>query len=1387
MAKRFSRIVLPSAAIMWAAVALGSGAAERTVTVPGDYATIVAAVFALQPDGGTIRLAGGPYAEMVGKYYQIPASWNAGARLTIEGGGAIWRGGAGGTGFDQCLSCVNWTGLGGLTLREIEFQSVVGVGFDAPQEFLLVVDNCTFRSGSLMASLSTNRLSDVRVKNCRFVYPDYRYGVLTFSNFTRMSMTGCEYNLQPAYPYDPSWLVYFNSTPQNRVGGICRMEFAGNRLDLGGAAPIRRYVELAGRMDDMALVGNDMPGGYIWLRELDREGRIRVLGNRFGSFLTDWWRAGGGGWDMEVRDNIFRVEREDCSFFDVVMPRRLHVANNDFLPGGYWAMLGQLTCYADPAKVYFHNNNLPNGLQSYVTGPIDLTNNYWGPEGPSYKIYTYESMLPRFNTNPYLSSPAAVGTGGYLGFDSSQGAAAYRVDLRVSPDEGRPPIDLKVYAHVSGGNVPYRYEWLVDGQLFRTDVASDSTSWIDRHIPRVETHNVRVIVTDQRGYVASDSLLLDYESETGTLWGFVRDADLGEPLPGAQVSLTDDEGRQLGSCAADTLGIYEFRKVRLGKYTMEASAPQYESTSQILTLATGGQRLETDFALSIPLDENRRRIKEKLIAELKKFPDTASWLDAVMDHAYEQVETQAASWVAAQTEMTEAFKRLEMAEWAAKQAGAQAMDLADQASGAYAGFIGQAIDIICSLKWVEDFLKAHSPAIFGLREKLVRRISWLSQNMVSSTLRLVTSQLTTVRGNHVIRMFIRAQLEEWLTQAQGAQGITLSNVIGKVIYRELLKEYGQTTSRWLEWGLAQAQSGGPYNQELDISSQLVRTDMAVMASKTAIALKAEASISLVSDLAAMFSTTTDFASKVVVLAPTLQPLEPVLNKLTLYFKAWEGGVNLYVAGMCTDRLLGKLPDDLGRTVADSFGYSPSAPLPLLMSPAGARSRSVASATMDMETPTTATVNAALALCRSRALADDLPGLADAVENQLLPALDEFDAMTDRLGDQAERLAGPMSLEFQQLAASRPHQAWQELLLLASTLNFLLRAQFFSDYEHEDYLAVRDGYLACLDAMAVANTELADLLIEMTTGKQTTQVPVSVAIRGVRVSRGGEATQWLTDSTQPIEVTVVLENITSGVAQGVLAAIDLPVGSGLSLASDSTTTQTVGAIDGNTTATAVWSLLYEGPTVNRMAFAMVQLAAQDPQTPGFEAEAPAIVLLGSSYIEDGDLDSMDDVWETDNGLNPADHDDGSGDADADGLINVDEFARRTRADRSDTDGDGMGDGLEIQWSLDPLVDDGDLDPDGDGLGNAQELARQGDPHRADTDGDGYGDGLEATTGSAVDNPESQPPYAPWALAVRDHLIAAPALSAALARQLDANGDGRLDIADLVWLINAAVSQ
>ena len=105
--------------------------------------------------------------------------------------------------------------------------------------------------------------------------------------------------------------------------------------------------------------------------------------------------------------------------------------------------------------------------------------------------------------------------------------------------------------------------------------------------------------------------------------------------------------------------------------------------------------------------------------------------------------------------------------------------------------------------------------------------------------------------------------------------------------------------------------------------------------------------------------------------------------------------------------------------------------------------------------------------------------------------------------------------------------------------------------------------------------------------------------------------------------------------------------------------------------------------------------------------------GSAYMFELDADS-DGIWNLDD---LDDDGDGLSDADENSIYNTNPLV-------VDTDSDGMPDGWEVQYGLNPLVDDGDVDADNDGVTNVEEYLAGTDPliPQITADGDINNDGV-----------------------------------------------------------------
>ncbi|HEX2747033.1 MAG TPA: hypothetical protein VHM91_03460 [Verrucomicrobiales bacterium] len=149
------------------------------------------------------------------------------------------------------------------------------------------------------------------------------------------------------------------------------------------------------------------------------------------------------------------------------------------------------------------------------------------------------------------------------------------------------------------------------------------------------------------------------------------------------------------------------------------------------------------------------------------------------------------------------------------------------------------------------------------------------------------------------------------------------------------------------------------------------------------------------------------------------------------------------------------------------------------------------------------------------------------------------------------------------------------------------------------------------------------------------------------------------------------------------------------------------------------------------------------TPGGNIFEPSIVTGGDGRAVlkltvrlDADHDLMSDEWEAAHGLNTT-LNDSALDADTDGLTNLQEYRRRTDPQDSDTDNDGLADGVETATGIWVSVTDTGTNPflpdtDADGLMDGVEThtgvwvspSNTGtNPVVVDSDGDGLIDGIE----------------------------------------------------------------
>lgn len=164
-----------------------------------------------------------------------------------------------------------------------------------------------------------------------------------------------------------------------------------------------------------------------------------------------------------------------------------------------------------------------------------------------------------------------------------------------------------------------------------------------------------------------------------------------------------------------------------------------------------------------------------------------------------------------------------------------------------------------------------------------------------------------------------------------------------------------------------------------------------------------------------------------------------------------------------------------------------------------------------------------------------------------------------------------------------------------------------------------------------------------------------------------------------------------------------------------------------------------PTVMKNLF--VQSLRSDPAIDHLEVDSDGDGMpdtldntksIGTNEFEtDSDTDCFDDRFEyrhEDEGFSPANDIDTRGcdptspltlgcrceDTDGDGLSQFAESFLKTRTGILDTDGDGIPDGIETRFGLDPLTPNGQLDTDGDGIPDLDEIRAGTDPGARDAE-------------------------------------------------------------------------
>lgn len=1358
-------------------------AEERWVRVPEDYPTIQEGLNALKPEGGTLFLSGGPYVAGVGTGF----GWTEGALVNIEGfGGVFWENPG------QSTFGVGNSGLSAVTVSGIRFGAgyVQIRGGQAPMDIDVLFRDCEFIGNAThTAGIASAAASNIRIENCLFCKTVINQYPLGLNDFDAVSIVGCEFVLQALgntadYPF-----AQFEVDPANRFGNMSSLELSRNRVTgmIGADAGRPRFI-LHGDIAELTVKGNDLANATMYHTQQPAYGMTEVVGNRMayfgGSESADQTEPGR---TVIVHDNVFVGVTASIGFFSNYAPASLRVHNNTFIgPSGV-----RLSKILPPQEVpgdriSFHGNNvLTHSCHAIWSPPGNLQNNYWGhvtgpsetfrnPDGMgSVLVFTRATSMTIYR--PWLMSPAPVSVDDYLGGGSGDGMS---VELRASPGAGHAPLDVRLAASVSNGTPPFVYGWAVDGILVTTATAESSLDW---RFVTPDFHSVRVTVGDSAGATAGDGVLIRTDRSIGRIWGHVRDDDTSEPIASARVQLLTAAGDLFYITGVDSFGEFEFQDVPIGAYAVWADAPEYASESSSVQISAPDQRERVEFRLSIPLDADRRKIKQGLIDDMRDWPREQAYLGVSAGAPYADVEADAQTWLNAQTDVTEALKRLELAEYAARDGSQQALALANQSSQMWGGFAAQVMDIVMAVPQIDKMLSNSAfGGVYQFRSNLFKRIS---RGMNKRYFRVILNRrfMPTRTGHRIISSAInKFMLSPAAGRAQQGGGLRAQDFIAGVLYRELLKEYGELTRPWLVRSLAAAQGGGPYPFSFEEAKGFMENTLESADVKTRIALRSVNTQGNVSWATWSAYTLLDYWGEVL---RHIQGSDPRLNSLVksleITFRLEEAFGSYLAASVMTDRLLETLPDDVAEATANAFGE-----LQILEGSGetlglGPRMTSTAAtATLTVALPTTGALNGVLESCRTAALGNDFSGLDTIAQNQLPPALDAFGEAAAKAAAQADLFG-----DSEALARAINLQELGEVIFLTATLDFLFYTDQPRDLGGAEYLDLREEYLGRIDTFAALNEDLVRAAAQATSESATASVPVTVAVRDAWFSIGGERVDTIQTSPQSYVLSAMVENLTNAAADGVMVGAQLFTSGSLSF-DGSPSTHTVGTLAANEARTFTWNVQYSGPVHDRIDYARIQLASETPAAPAFDAGPEAVALLTAAPFPDADLDGMDDTWEATVDLDNTTSGDAVLDLDGDGLDTVDEFVYGTDPRLADTDGDGMGDGAEVAAGLDPLRDDADEDPDGDGLTNAEEVEAGTSPFNPDSDGDGFSDGAEAAAGSSPLDAGSTP-QALGLVAFAARCVANGWGWAGVdAIHIDVNRNGRVDIGDVMELLGAA---
>lgn len=1389
--------------------------AENWVSVPDDYEKIEDAMKALAPEGGRILISPGSYSPTSYLIDRLEFNTDATLILEAEDEGVIIGGDMELVNF--YLQRIEFHGINFISASSFTY-AIIRVGSNnAPTEILhreLVIDNCRIDGSRSDANLSVwiQYIDRVQFTNSQIIVdgPNLTNG-FRIDGAKDITISNCLFLYEKTEANDDiesRKMIDIDDTQENG-----RIEITGNQaraLSVGlenEALELVTEIYVDAQGGELIISGNNMPfSSLVTDYKTPTDTVIEITGNRFQGINMEVGRdSTAQGGSLKLHDNLFHqnIKHSDaCGPFSFYGPHdrhfKLDVQHNTFIKdtssgcAGRNVFLFNNSALTPASDLAFKNNNfmLSADPEMYnyskvtlgATGDLDVRNNYWGhPSGPNYRIednglgcIVWSTMLEgELLYKPFLGAPASCGVESYLGdpldfspTDTTPDSENLWVELDADNVSTTSPATITLQAMVGDGLAPYEYHWFVNGQLLETQ--TEATLTHDFETP--EFHIVRVEVIDAEKNTASDAITIDTTSPRAKILCSIFQKDQpDEIVQGARVSLLDSTGKEIDVQTTDNYGAVQFRDLPVGNYRVRAESSAYHREELPAAICSVKDRLRVRLNMRLILDEELRAFKEELIDILSEFPaDHLTGEPRDVTHPYADTEIQALIWLDSQTELTQSLQRLVLAEWAAYDQSQQAITLAETAGTMTGALVRQVIEAVFSISYIKKYYELKIPAVFGIRQVLLDRLSSRSTMLISKCLKATGRVLSSLEEYEMVTKAMNGLLDNMLKNSSAGQGLYLNyhikNMVSDKVKWSMLESYGDRTDPHLAYALSRATAGGPYFGDLEEDDSIVNSTLTASRSKTKAILNAVGNIDAMN---AYIASPTHTGLSII--ADMLGSSEEgaCIKLLEMGYRGLEIYGTYSNLSMVSNRLRTTLPGDVRTSSREAFGeigfettaQKTISPKSTFKAPAKTTLPSITQLLTILET-------CQLALEENR---------MDDFESELPELITEMDTIES----QSQLLLEQLALAGTESNSTRQARANEEFL------RFFMEGQKITGAILDVLVTPSETtHQTCDDTLLRYRLGAQRLLSELQQCIPTVgslELPPAAVISGLFFTTDLTLEEtWINTSPQQLFVVANITNPSQLEAGDVDVTLALSPETGLLLEGTITLTQQIETLAADETVQVVWPMTYDGPLYSQPEYAEVSLST--PADSLVAVGQPVLTLLMTPWFPDIDEDGMDDRWEQENGLDPS-TDDAEDDPDSDGLNNRQEMIHQTSPNHTDTDSDGINDGDEIRVGLNPTVNDSGTDRDGDGLNERQEITHETQIHNPDSDSDGASDGLEVSAGSDPNSADSTPDLSQLSEAIRWRLLHGWRQAGTDRAYLDTYRDGQLDLRDLYTARNA----